>query len=464
MIADSVLRTIEQSRAFSQTATVIVAVSGGCDSVALLHILQSLQSQLKVKLHVASLDHGIRGDAGQSDVEFVRALAESWQLPCTVGHFDVPKSARDWKIGLEAAARRTRYDFLARVARQENSRCVAVGHHANDQAETILMHIIRGSGARGLGGMRTLSPMPYHSEIELFRPLLSLKRDQLEAYCLARNLKYRRDETNFEDEYSRNFLRHQVVNRLLRLNPDVLGAFGRLADAMAVDEDFFQDALEAQLTYAGESFDHGWRIDKRHFFEMHPALQRRLLREVFRRVSENYTGLSHAVTLDLISWANSARTGAKRDVGASIQMVIDYHDIWIKRQGSLLKPSGYRVIPHDTDVKITPSAPYQRDGLNISIRDASAEIDSGIRLSLASDRDVRLRTRRPGDRFKPKGMGGRSRKLKAWMIDRKIPRYLRDGIPLLTANGEIIAICVGETWRLAETIPSEDSTTALILE
>ncbi|MCY3779687.1 MAG: tRNA lysidine(34) synthetase TilS [Chloroflexi bacterium] len=448
-------------------STIVVAVSGGCDSVALLHILRSLQNRLLVNLHVASLDHGMRGEAGQGDVIFVRGLAEQWQLSCTVGRADVPELARQWGIGLEAAARRARYDFLARVAQQESSSCVAVGHHANDQAETILLHIVRGSGARGLGGMRILSPMPFHPEIKLFRPLLSLSRVQLESYCAAHKLTYRRDETNYETDYRRNYLRHNVVEKLFRLNPDVLGAFGRLVDSLAVDEEFLSEVVEAQLTRIGERLDTAWRIGRQEFCDMHPALQRRLLREVFRRVSGDPSGLTHAVTLKLVAWVRSARTGAKRDIGASTELVVDYDDIWIKRQGSQLTPPGYRLIPSDTNIGISSSTPYARHGLTISITDPTAVIAGGSRFVLKTGCHVRLRSRRPGDRFKPKGMGGQSRKLKDWMIDRKIPRYLRDRIPLVAVDGDIIAICLGQNWHLAEPDPSEpveDSSPVLNLE
>ncbi len=457
MIAESVLQTIEHTSVFSETGSVVVAVSGGCDSVALLHVLHSLQARLEVDLHVASLDHGIRGEAGQHDVNFVRSLAQRWKLPYTAQRAEVPKLAREWGIGLEAAARRARYDFLACVARQQGSSCVAVGHHAQDQAETMLMHIVRGSGARGLGGMRTISPMPFHPAITLFRPLLSLAREQLEAYCAAHNLAYRHDETNEDTTFRRNYLRHEILERLERLNPDMLGAFGRLAESIAVDEDFFAELLETQLMPAVDKFEGVWRIGKQAFFEMHPALQRRLLREAFRRLGDEFTGLSHHVTLDLITWAKSARPGTKRDGGASIELYMDYDDLWILRKGSQMMQSDYRLIPRDTDASITPSAPYKRHGLSISIADSSTSFSHSNDVVLKAECDVRLRTRRPGDRFKPKGMGGQSRKLKNWMIDRKVPRYVRDRIPLVTADGDVIAICLGETWHLAETDPAAAS-------
>lgn len=450
MIGESVFQTIRQSEALAESVKVIVAVSGGCDSVALLHILRSLQTRLGMELHVASLDHGIRGEAGQFDLRFVRDLAERWQLPCTVERVDVPKLAQSWNMGLEAAARRARYDFLATVAQQESSRCVALGHHANDQAETILMHITRGSGTRGLGGMRILSPMPLHPTIMLLRPLLSLSRNQLEAYCAEHRLAFQHDESNSDTQFSRNFLRHEVVQKLIRLNPDALGAFIRLAESAAVDEDYFAEVIAAKAMIVVAKSERAWRIDKMMFFALHPALQRRLLREAIRQLGDAYSTLSHNLTLDLIAWSMDARTGALRDVGSSIQLRVDYEHLCIVRRGMQMMPEGYRLIPRNTDVRITSSAPYARHGLNISLVTDSANKETDSTLLLAAGCEVRLRTRRPGDRFKPKGMGGQTRKLKNWMIDRKIPRYIRDQIPLLCVDDVVSAICLGQTWHRAE--------------
>ena len=466
MIVDSDLRTIERAIAFAERSTLIVAVSGGCDSVALLHILRSLRERLNLTLHVAALDHGIRGDAGQRDVGFVRDLAESWDLPCSTARVDVPALAGDWGVGLETAARRARYDYLARVAQQEGSSIVAVGHHALDQAETILMHIIRGSGGRGLSGMRNVSPMPYYPAITLLRPLLSISRDQLVAYCAAHSLVYRRDETNEDRAYTRNYLRHEILDRLRRLNPDLLAAFGRLAESAAVDEEYFAEVIDSLARRLIRKEGGAWRILRQEFATLHPALQRRLLREAFRQLAGDSAGLSHKLTLDLLAWAAQTRVGAKRDLGASVELYIDYDAIWIRRTGSDLMFASHRFVPRGTDERVTPSTPYMRHGLRVAIADATEKPDGGVAFVLRAGCEVRLRTRRPGDRFKPKGMGGHSRKLKDWMIDRKIPRYLRDCVPLVTVDGAIVAICLGQSWRLAEPDPSlagDDSSRLLIL-
>ena len=467
MIAEIVLKTIEQCDAFADAETVIVAVSGGCDSIAMLHVLKRLQTRLGVDLHVASLDHGIRGRAGRRDMQFVRDLAVRWRMPHTLRQIDVPHLSRKWCVGIEAAARRARYDFLAQVAKQEASPCVVVGHHALDQAETVLMHIVRGSGTRGLGGMRTVSPLPYHREFNLVRPLLSLTRAELEAYCAEHNLEYRYDESNCDTTYGRNYLRHEVIDKLKRLNPSVLAAFSRLAESATLEEDFISEEFETRVLPTVHRWPAGWQIKKSVFFGLHQALQRRLLHEAFRQLAQEDASLSHAITLELIDWSRVARAGTRRDIGASLQLSIGYEDICVLQAGGQEASSGFRTIPIKSDYVLRLSTAFMLYGLSIRLISEPPETSRGIAISVRADCELRLRTRRAGDRFKPKGMGGRSRKVKDWMIDRKIPRHIRDQIPLICADGEIIAICLGDTWHLADldsTVELEDAFRFVLLE
>lgn len=450
MVADKVLSTLRRHAAFVAGELVIVAVSGGGDSVALLHLLDNLKDRLGINLHVASIDHGIRAEAGRRDLDFVTNLAARWALSCTVDQADAPLLAREWGIGLEAAARRARYAFLAGVAREQGSKCVAVGHHAHDQAETILMNIIRGSGTRGLRGMRVVSEMPHHTGIRLARPLLRLAKDELLDYCRLHNLAYREDLSNDDVAYRRNFLRHEVMSRLQRLNPGLLDAFDRLAESADVDEDFvtshFETAVMPMLTVSSKR----WLVRREDFAALHPALQRRLLRRAFCELSGGSAVLTHSLTLDLIAWTQRAETGQKRDMSAEIQARMGYGEICIEHRDSPRAYEGYRLIPADADILIESGSPLDIHDLTVHLSTDVVSFRGGACLRLPAGLELRLRTRRPGDRFKPKGMGGRSRKVKDWMIDRKIPRELRSRIPLVCANGEIIAICVGATWHLAD--------------
>lgn len=196
MTLKTVLRIIEHYKLLSANQTLIIGVSGGIDSLALLHILIQLQAELGINLHIATLNHGIRGQESESDVQFVKHVAEKWNVPYTAGQVDVPQLAENENLGIEDAARQARYRFLAEVAQQRGTNLVAVAHHADDQAETILMHIIRGCGLKGLRGMGVSVPMPGYSHITLIRPLLRITRQELEQYCIENQLNPRHDTSN----------------------------------------------------------------------------------------------------------------------------------------------------------------------------------------------------------------------------------------------------------------------------
>ena len=165
-VEDAVRRSIERCHLVPPGEVIVVGVSGGPDSVCLLHILRRLKADYRLDLHVAHLHHGLRGDDADADAEYVRALAADWDLPCTIERADVPALARKHHLAFEEAARRARYSFLSRVAEAAGSRYIAVGHNADDQAETVLMHWIRGSGLAGLRGMLPVTPLSQYRLIE----------------------------------------------------------------------------------------------------------------------------------------------------------------------------------------------------------------------------------------------------------------------------------------------------------
>ena len=450
MILKTVLRTIEKHKLLTANQTVIVAVSGGADSVALLHIMARLGPCLGLRLHAASLHHGIRGQAAQDDLNFVQRMAERWRLPYTLGQADVPQLARERGLGIEAAARQARYDFLAQAAAQADSDCVAVAHHAKDQAETILMHMIRGSGLSGLKGMRFATSMPNHAGITLIRPLLEIPREDLELYCAAHNLHFRHDDSNDDLRYRRNFIRHEVMSRLQQLNPNVTAAFARLADSAGVDEDYISSQFEAAVMPLIQVGDAAWRLSRKTYAQLHPAMQRRLFRAAFRQLGGGAATLNHENTLGLVRWTRTARVGARRDLGRSIQLRMAYEDLYIEHQSAALSHHHYRLIDAEANIALDVSADITLGRLHIQVVSEPESDIGGMSLLLPADAALCLRTRRAGERFRPKGMGGKSRKIKDWMIDRKVPRQIRSQIPMVSANGEIIAICLGHTWHLAD--------------
>ncbi|NDJ74952.1 MAG: tRNA lysidine(34) synthetase TilS, partial [Chloroflexi bacterium] len=246
-----------------QPGALVVGVSGGADSMVLLRLLCDWQDELGLRPHVATLDHELRGGAGAADAAFVRETATAWGVPVTVGRADVRAVAESTGLGTEAAARGVRYRFLRDVARQIDASQVAVGHHLDDQAETVLLHLIRGSGLEGLRGMLPRTPLsrghvlddveieydrllngePYAPDIwpdvwpEIVRPLLAVSRADIEAFAAARELDYRQDTTNTDVTYLRNRLRHEVIPLLEQLNPNIRATLARTAEVLRADAD-----------------------------------------------------------------------------------------------------------------------------------------------------------------------------------------------------------------------------------
>ncbi len=258
-------------------ATVVVAVSGGADSVALLAALRELGAMRsrQYRLVVAHLDHHLRADSA-ADAAFVSDLARRWQLPCAVETVDVAAAAREAGVGIEEAAREARYAFLARVAAQYDATHVAVAHHADDNVETALHRIIRGTHLHGLAAM---APRRELGEgLSLVRPLLGTHRDEVEAFCRDRGLAWRTDSTNADTAYRRNFIRHELLPLMRRLNPRAQEAVERLVAAAVEADGLLEKQALAVLAAAGAIGAEGAALACAELLAQPPVVQRYALR------------------------------------------------------------------------------------------------------------------------------------------------------------------------------------------
>lgn len=212
---------------------VVVAVSGGADSLALADLLNRSQRRFKLKLCIAHFEHGLRGEESLADAEFVKQFASEQEIDCIVESGNVKLFAESNKLSIETAARELRYQFLENVRQKLEFDLIALAHHADDQAETILMRMLRGSGSIGLSAMQMKSG-------HLVRPLLTFRKSELETYCQERNIKPRIDSTNFEEEATRNKIRLDFLPKLKEYNPAIVETLCRLGAATTADSDFIQ--------------------------------------------------------------------------------------------------------------------------------------------------------------------------------------------------------------------------------
>jgi tRNA(Ile)-lysidine synthase len=449
MLTKTVRQVVRRYKLLPPGATVVVGVSGGPDSLCLLHVLNRLQAQGSFVLHVAHLNHGLRGAEADADAEFVAALAGRWALPVTVEERNVAGYACKRKLAIEEAAREVRYAFLAEVAARIGADRVAVAHHADDQTETVLMHALRGAGLAGLRGMRPNSRFPLRgSHLRLIRPLLEVTRAQIEAYCAAHGLQPRFDRSNLDTTFFRNRLRHEVIPYLETINPNIRQVLRHTAAGLADDYDFLRQAVNEAWNSVARQEGEAILFDRAAWSALHPSLQRGLIRKAVRQLRP---------TLKDINWLHvepARRLGLEKPPGKRATLprglfLFCRRDVLvIGEQVPLpdepqLKPGTHVMInlPGETVLPggrwVIRAKVVERSALPAHPRTNADRWQAFLDAS-AAGADLRLRTRQPGDRFCPLGLEGHHMTLGEFFIAQKVPVPLRERLPLLVSGAGIL--------------------------
>lgn len=259
---EKVRHTVEREKMLTCGGAVCVALSGGADSMALLHVLRHLEPVLGITVSAFHLNHGIRGDEASRDEDFVKKICREWNVPLICENADVPSYAEQNGLSTELAARKIRYDYFEKMG------ClVATAHHSDDQAETLLFRLSRGTGLSGLCGI------PFKRG-NIIRPLMDCSRAEIEEYCLCNKISFVTDSTNFSDEYNRNRIRHHVIPQLKAINPSFIRSVTRTADALRIDNDYLNQQTEYE--YQKRQLNDG-NLNVVGFSELHEAIARRIL-------------------------------------------------------------------------------------------------------------------------------------------------------------------------------------------
>lgn len=440
-LPQKVLRYILKHGLIEEDQPLVVGVSGGPDSLCLIHILNNLQRTLGIKLHVAHLNHMLRGTESDADAEYVSRLANEMGIPATVKRRDVKSYCKEHKLSLEEAAREVRYNFFSEVARSLGADTVAVGHTVDDQIETILMHLVRGTGLAGLRGMQPLSTMRLSggSEIKVIRPLLEVKREETGAYCAAQKLSPRSDSSNLLPNQLRNRVRSQLLPLLRKYNPDIDKALLRLASAADVNLAYIErEVAKLWGTVAREQTD-GVAIDRTKFSQLNPALKSHLVRSALQRLLGDL-GDIESVHIESMLEALTKPVGKRLSLPRGLAFYNDYSYGWITAKKVPLCPlpaldGEYRLkVPGETEFcgwrvrsRILKCRPEKSDEEKMK---AYFDLD-------VVGRNLVVRSRRRGDRFQPLGME-LPKKLQDFMVDIKIPCAWRDNVPLVCSPQHII--------------------------
>lgn len=471
--ADSPERFIEMVRTaldecgVRTTDLLVVAVSGGSDSLSLLRALHRLSDKDGPRLHCAHLDHGLRGAASTADAAFVADQCHSLGIPLTSEAVDVEEVRALRRLSVEAAAREVRYEFLSRVVRAQGARAVVLGHTADDQAETILMNIVRGSGLAGLQGMRPSSMRKIDGvDLLLLRPLLAIGKQDTLDFCSALGLEPRLDASNLSPAATRNMLRLEAIPLLERLNPAVREALLRLS----------RSATQG-VAHLDREADEAWDEMARHALgvvtlpkaplaAMDPAVRAHLLRRAVLETKGDLDRLDQG-HIEQIAQLATGPAGRSLDLPGGLLFSVAYEDVTFAVgrtvpvpatiDGSLdiAVPGETRVEPWNISAKLMNRIEWE------GAAEKPARDTNVAYLSPPAMRDVQVRSRRAGDRFQPLGLSGH-KKLQDFMVDSHVPREMRDATPLVVA-GRRIAWVVG--WRIAEWARvTEDDDTVLELK
>jgi tRNA(Ile)-lysidine synthase len=412
---DNILRAIERYPMFCAGDLALVAVSGGPDSVAMLHALHSLSGKLDISLHIAHLNHGIRGDESNYDEDYVCNLAHSYNIPITVERADVPAIKADLNLGEEEAARLVRYKFLHNTATELNAHKIAVGHNANDRAESVLLNIIRGCGLEGLASIKPING-------KIVRPLIDTTRDEIERYVAIHALPCRIDSTNFDTAYARNRIRHELIPILQRdYNPQIINALLRLAQ-IAVDQ---TDVMNAAAKSADNAIRYDGDIDAALLADLPDGLISHILRGEIERIKGDLIDIS-------FENINNVLEGLKN--GCDFTINLPPGDIYVTRAGNSLKvwqaQMPVHIEPFECAIAIPGKTPIAAAGvvLDCSLienpKPAKLQPNEVIIDIDAVAGELKARSVRPGDRISPMGMTG-SKKLQDVFVDKKIPRRRR---------------------------------------
>ena len=419
----------------------VVAVSGGADSLSLLHALVHTGTTLGIKsLHAAHLDHGLRGEFGEQDSAFVQAQAKAWGLAVTAERADVAAHRKGRKgMSLEMAARELRHRFLADLALRLGAPAVALGHTADDQAETVLLHLSRGAGIAGLQGMRPVSPSPAQGAgpALLVRPLLEVWRSETQAYCLEAGLEPRLDASNDSLQFTRNRLRHQTIPVLEALNPSVRRTLVRLARTVSRDADFIEAAVAEHWPEIARPEGGGLRLRAEALRTLHPALQVRVLLQACRDTAGVVSQRRAEAALRLLH----EPPGKSMQLSADWLLSIGHRHLALAKLEDAL-PAPYTALEglHRLNIPGDTGLPGWRVSTAFAPIEDAPRVDSPWHVQLdASVAGIELSVRSwlPGDRMQPSGMRG-TKKLQDIFTDAKAPKAWRAGIPVVVSPRGIV--------------------------
>ena len=433
----TVKETIRKYHMLRSGDRVLVAVSGGPDSVCLLSLLHALSKELDLSLHVAHLDHMFRGAESAGEASFVADLAKDLGIPATIEHFNVPAFCRERGLSPQEGARAVRYGLLQQIAHDTDAARIATGHTADDQAETFLMRLVRGAGTSGLSAIPPVRD-------NIIRPLIDATREEVLEHLRSEGREFKTDPSNAKPLYTRNRIRLEVLPVLKRFNPRIVETLAREASHLRDENEAVETYLEVIAENASLQDNDTLSVKRDAFDSLPPAFRRRLLRKVLDTAGADTSVLSRGQIDEALSFMHTAQTGRTMNLPQGTTITREYDRFVLCARAAQAEFSHTLPVPGASAV---PELGLEVETLVTDGRFEGPE--AGIYLWQALfDYDkmgpsLVLRNRRSGDWFCPAGMAGRHKKLQDYFVDEKVPRRKRNTV-LLLCSGEDILWVMGQ--------------------
>ncbi len=418
--------------------TIVVAVSGGADSMALLHMLHGLAERQRLRLVAAHVNHGFRGAESAAELAMVRAYAEGLGLPCETTELDLPTYIEENRLNLQAAAREKRYDFLHGIAKRHGASRIALAHHADDQAETVMMRIIRGAGLSGLSG---IPGKRSENNVELIRPLLRMNKSDLLSYCEEWDIPYCTDSSNLERYYFRNTVRLDVLPYLSQFNPQLPLSLQRLAEVAGEEDDYLAGKTAELFGEIARAEQGEIAVPCSELWGLHVALQRRLIKLILNYLSQDTENISFdGIERMRFAAAPGASSTWRLDAGGGIRCLREYETMrWrkIPAAGAVPGRYSYEILEGMSYIDaVSAGWTFRLRWLDPSAAGQARPASRSEAIFDVSELSfpLQIRNRRPGDRIQVLGLNG-SKKVQDMFVDEKLPPSARESYPLLCDSG-----------------------------
>ncbi len=444
---DRVLATIQKYQMLEKGDKILVAVSGGPDSVALLHFLKQIELLYNLELHVFHLNHEIRGKEAAKDAQFVAGFASKVGVSATLMSFNVPLLAEREKLSLEEAAREARYNLMDEVAAKFVADKIALGHHANDQVETFLMRLIRGAGLEGLGSIAPVRD-------SYIRPFIEITKEDILRYIEDNGLEYRIDASNEDLSILRNKIRHELIPLLAEYNPQFEGSVLKTIEIVREDQSHLDDITTGIFDSLADAGDGFVRIPIQGLIAQSTSLRRRLARKCIKWVKSDLHGIEFKHVEAILNSLETVPIQFELELPGKIIVFTEYEQLVFAKK-ELFEPA----LLEETRLKIpgiTVAAPL---GIVIEadyVSPRELEFERNGRVAhLDADKipgELTVRSRKPGDSFKPFGMTG-EKKLQDFFVDEKVPRRERNSVPIVGVGNKIVWVAgfrIDERYRVTE--------------